>query len=256
MLLVSVLSIASSGSAGQAISGVMPSTCPFDEPSSLDRYDSGDATPSWDWASYADDDGFVDVIIVRGQRSQASGLMDSPSFGSEANSMSGLPSALEGSVSRLYSRAIDGMAARVSLDALRNFEEESTGIRVYPDLEVKTMSVDNIAQIGASEVWSLKDDYGDSVTGLGVVIAVIDTGIYYDHPDLGGGFGSSYKVIGGYDFFNDDPDPVDDNGHGTHVAGIVAASGGVSGVAQGRAFSPTRSLEVTVTGASATSLPG
>jgi subtilisin family serine protease len=83
--------------------------------------------------------------------------------------------------------------------------------------------------------------------GKGIKVAVIDTGIDYQHPDLGGGFGPGYKVAYGYDFVGDDynaatgapavpdPDPDDCNGHGTHVAGIVgakaASAGGVTGVA-------------------------
>lgn len=59
--------------------------------------------------------------------------------------------------------------------------------------------------------------------GKGVVVAVIDSGIDYKHPALGGGFGPGFKVAGGYDFVNDDADPMDDEGHGTHVAGIIGA---------------------------------
>lgn len=85
-------------------------------------------------------------------------------------------------------------------------------------------------------------------TGAGVKVAVMDTGIDYDHPDLGGCFGPGCRVAYGYDLvgdaFNADstsptydptPDPDDDpddcNGHGTHVAGIVGADGVVTGVA-------------------------
>ncbi|HYK06118.1 MAG TPA: S8 family serine peptidase [Thermoanaerobaculia bacterium] len=61
-------------------------------------------------------------------------------------------------------------------------------------------------------------------SGSGIVVAVIDTGIDYTHPALGGGMGAGFKVIGGRDFINRDDDPMDDNGHGTHVAGTIAAS--------------------------------
>ncbi len=64
-----------------------------------------------------------------------------------------------------------------------------------------------------------------------VVVAVVDTGVAYNHPDLKG------KVIKGYDFINSDEDPKDDNGHGTMVAGIIAAKTdngeGIAGVCWG-----------------------
>ena len=64
-----------------------------------------------------------------------------------------------------------------------------------------------------------------------VIVAVVDTGVDYDHPDL------EDKVIKGYDFVNEDEDPMDDNGHGTMVAGVVAAktnnNKGIAGVCWG-----------------------
>ncbi|KAJ0332437.1 hypothetical protein COL5a_002153 [Colletotrichum fioriniae] len=70
--------------------------------------------------------------------------------------------------------------------------------------------------------------------GEGVVVAIVDSGVDYNHPALGGGFGSGFKVESGYDFVGDnyepgdvylpDEDPIDCNGHGTHVAGIIASS--------------------------------
>jgi type VII secretion-associated serine protease mycosin len=50
-----------------------------------------------------------------------------------------------------------------------------------------------------------------------IVIAVIDSGINPNHPEFSG------RLVEGYDFINGDPDPTDDHGHGTHVAGIAAA---------------------------------
>ena len=61
------------------------------------------------------------------------------------------------------------------------------------------------------------------ITGKGVTVAVIDTGIDYTQKVLGGGFGPNFKVIAGHDFYDDDDDPMDESGHGTSVAGVIAA---------------------------------
>lgn len=71
---------------------------------------------------------------------------------------------------------------------------------------------------------------GLGFTGKDIKIAVIDTGVDYSHPDLYG-FGPGGKVIGGYDFIENDDTPTDTNGHGTEVAGIIAANGGQTGIA-------------------------
>ena len=67
--------------------------------------------------------------------------------------------------------------------------------------------------------------------GWSPLVAIVDTGVDYNHEDLMWYDGGS-KVIGGYDFVDDDNDPMDENGHGTHCAGIVAAtySNGVGGI--------------------------
>jgi hypothetical protein len=99
--------------------------------------------------------------------------------------------------------------------------------KVHVNKSMKSSLHKSIPQIRANEVWNTHGAVGD-----GVVVGIIDTGIDYMHPALGGGFGSGAKVIGGYDFVNNDADPMDDNGHGTHVAGIVAADGAaIKGVA-------------------------
>ncbi|MBI1831910.1 MAG: S8 family serine peptidase [Planctomycetes bacterium] len=68
--------------------------------------------------------------------------------------------------------------------------------------------------------------------GTGYSVAIIDTGIDYNNPNLGGGFGAGHRVVAGWDFANNDADPMDDNGHGTHVAGIIGSSNAAySGVA-------------------------
>jgi len=74
-------------------------------------------------------------------------------------------------------------------------------------------------------------------TGRNITVAVIDTGVDYTHPDLGGCTsiqflaGNCSRFAGGYDFFYDEANPNDVNGHGTHVAGIIGANGAITGVA-------------------------
>ena len=62
-----------------------------------------------------------------------------------------------------------------------------------------------------------------NITGAGTSIAIIDSGVDYRHPALGGNFGGGYKVIAGYDFVDMDGDPMDPDGHGTGLAGIIGA---------------------------------
>ncbi|WP_153559041.1 S8 family peptidase [Roseimaritima sediminicola] len=81
----------------------------------------------------------------------------------------------------------------------------------------------------------IRQQYG--LDGAGQSIAVIDSGIAWDHVALGGGFGPGYRVVGGWDFAENDADPYDDapaGFHGSHVSGLLAGDGpGFSGIAPG-----------------------
>ena len=70
----------------------------------------------------------------------------------------------------------------------------------------------------------------EGLDGSGIKVAVIDTGVDFNHPDLLG-WGPDGKVIGGYNFIQTNQLPMDRNGHGTKVAGIIAADGSTLGVA-------------------------
>ncbi|MBN1994897.1 MAG: peptidase S8 [Anaerolineae bacterium] len=91
-----------------------------------------------------------------------------------------------------------------------------------------------LPKIDAPEAW-------DIYTGAdNIIVAILDTGVDLDHPDL------SAKIVPGYDYVNDDTEPQDDHGHGTHVAGIAAAasnnSRGVAGVSWGARIMPVKVL--------------
>ena len=88
----------------------------------------------------------------------------------------------------------------------------------------------NITQVNADQVWA------QGYTGAGVIVAVVDSGVNYEHADVADHLwdGGDEFPHHGYDIVNGDDDPMDDKGHGTHVAGIVCGdgtSGTQSGVA-------------------------
>lgn len=90
-----------------------------------------------------------------------------------------------------------------------------------------------LSQVNAPQAWGRS-------TGAGIVIAVIDTGVDLNHPDLAG------KILPGRDVVNGDNDPQDDVGHGTHVAGIAAAmtdnGAGVAGMGWDTLILPVKVL--------------
>ena len=79
----------------------------------------------------------------------------------------------------------------------------------------------NITMVKADQVWEL------GYTGAGVVVAVVDSGVNYDHLDLADHLwdGGEEFPHHGYDIVNNDNDPMDDKGHGTHCAGTVLGDG-------------------------------
>jgi len=96
------------------------------------------------------------------------------------------------------------------------------------------------ADIDMPEAWEIARDGSD------VPIAVLDTGVQLDHPDLRG------VILPGWDFVNDDSLPADDNGHGTHITGLIAArsdnSEGIAGAAFLARVMPLKVLNADLTG--------
>jgi len=118
---------------------------------------------------------------------------------------------------------VPAIAASVPEAAIQGLSRNPRVTIIEPDIAVYATDGElddtwGVKHIGAGTV----HDAGNK--GAAVKIAIIDSGIDYTHPDL------SANYVGGYDFVNDDLDPMDDYGHGTHVAGTVAAADNGFGV--------------------------
>lgn len=113
--------------------------------------------------------------------------------------------------SQEYYGVFNGFAVEVSKKDIVKLRKISSIKAVYPDQKVYASLTESVPLINATSVWEMLDINGSNITGKNVKVAIIDTGVDYTHPDLGGGFGSSYKVIAGWDFYNNDPDPIDDH---------------------------------------------
>ena len=137
---------------------------------------------------------------------------------------------------------INGFSGRINSAALEKLRENPDVLSIEESIPVQAVLQDSVPLINASQTHKIILS-GQNITGLGQTVCIIDSGIDYDHTALGGpGFPNS-KVLGGYDFVNSDADPYDDYHHGTHVAGIVAASGGITGVAPGANIIAIKSLD-------------
>ncbi|MAE43238.1 hypothetical protein CMO93_05680 [Candidatus Woesearchaeota archaeon] len=128
---------------------------------------------------------------------------------------------------------VNGFAGNVTEEGLQKLASDPNVKKIYPNRPVKAFLSDSKNIVNASNTWSLIYN-GTNITGKGEVVCVIDTGVDYTHSDMGNcastsniNDGSCSKVIGGYDFINNDQNPIDDHGHGTHVAGIVASTNGI-----------------------------
>ncbi len=109
-------------------------------------------------------------------------------------------------------------------------------IKVVEDKIFRASLDFSVPQIGANSVYSA------GVTGAGVKVCIVDTGVDDTHPNL-------LPLVAEHDFANNDSDATDDNGHGTHVAGIIASRNSVyRGVAPDASLMAAKVLDNTGSG--------
>ncbi len=129
------------------------------------------------------------------------------------------------------------VSANVGISELNSLQNNPNVERVSLVTFKHVFLQDSVPLINGTKTWPLQQN-SMNLTGAGQTVCIIDTGVDYTHPDLGGCYGnnnasSPCKVIGGYNFIANNSNPMDDHGHGTHVAGIIGANGTIKGVAPG-----------------------
>ncbi|HUG74142.1 MAG TPA: S8 family serine peptidase [Acidimicrobiia bacterium] len=151
----------------------------------------------------------------------------------------------------VFETLFNGLSIEVAPGHLTRLAQMTEVKAIYPVMSVPMPATSVSGPQLATAITMTGADVAQSelgFTGAGIRVAVMDTGIDYHHPDLGGCFGPGCRVEVGWDFVGDsfnanptspsydpvpvpDPDPDDCQGHGTHVAGIVGANGDAVGVA-------------------------
>ncbi|RLD55624.1 MAG: hypothetical protein DRJ05_12645 [Bacteroidetes bacterium] len=125
------------------------------------------------------------------------------------------PAAIEQLALRDDIASIDYDEKRILIDPMEN--KDAFPVEGVPGSKEITW---NVLKINATDVWAL------GINGEGIIVSVIDTGVNYDHNDLNDHVWQSTEYPNhGYDFVNNDNDPMDDHGHGTHCSGTVAGDG-------------------------------
>ena len=124
-----------------------------------------------------------------------------------------------------------GFSAEVTLDCLSKLMDDANVVSIEPVYVLEKHLAQGIPLINGMV-------YRSTYNGQGIAIAICDTGVDYTHPMLGGGGFPNSKVIGGYDYGDNDSDPFPIEAHGTCCAGIAAGSLGsvgdyIGGVAYG-----------------------
>jgi len=129
------------------------------------------------------------------------------------------------------------IVALINKNSLEVLKRNENLKEIKEDLKVKinlreSNSIINSTVVNAKIINNL------NLTGNDQTICILDTGINYSHKDFGSCSRGDYlnnkcnKFIKGWNYINNNDNPYDDNGHGTHVAGIAAANGGIDGVSQ------------------------
>jgi minor extracellular serine protease Vpr len=123
-----------------------------------------------------------------------------------------------------YTYLFNGFSCTVDRKHMMDIAENRNVKRIFEDKKTYLERTYATKVIKSDVVNRMTDGSGNYITGKGIVVGIVDTGVDYRNTELGGGGFPNAKIIGGYDFADMDSNPMDSDGHGTHVAGIIGGS--------------------------------
>ncbi|MFH0977994.1 MAG: S8 family serine peptidase [Candidatus Woesearchaeota archaeon] len=179
------------------------------------------------------DKGVYDELGKRGSASVIVELNDIKTPGTQLQARKvGIEQAIDNTLKRLKNQNgtirvihefgnVNAFVGNISYEALSKLATDSGIKSIHLKETLHIQLADTREQIKADEAQGLELG-GLGIDGRGQTVCLLDTGVDYTHENLGGGYG--IKVIDGHDYVNNDNDPMDDNGHGTHVAGIIISN--------------------------------
>ena len=206
---------------------------------------------SEDVLEIVEDEGEVDVIIVMKEAEE--GIFSDTEVEERKEEVLEVLDDIDAEVEIELETAV---AATVDEDQLEELLQDDNILEIYEDRPITAFLSTATSHIKGDLIRSLQYN-GSNITGAGQTVCIIDSGIDYTHPSLGGCFGAGCRVVSGYDVRNDDADPQDDNGHGTHVAGIAGSSNlTLPGIAPGIQFAALKVLNAGGSGSTSDLISG
>lgn len=136
------------------------------------------------------------------------------------------------SLRHIFGEVLNGFSIKGPAEQIEKLRQHHKVLDITPVQTYKVERSESVKLIGGEKVRGYFDKNGQRLTGKGITVGVIDTGVDYTHPDLRRSYG------GGHDLVDNDKDPMETTAkqgevtlHGTHVAGVIAANGKMKGVA-------------------------
>lgn len=169
----------------------------------------------------------VEVVVYFKDHSQSTTKISAFEVNSKTNQEQVLDNDDEFELKHQYF-ALNGMSGTTTEKGIKILEANPNVDKVFKSVQVRAFLSDSVPMVNGTVVHQKQVQNENiasvNLTGLDQSVCVIDSGVDYTQSGMGGCFGAGCKVVDGWNWVDNEQDPMDDNGHGTHVASITASN--------------------------------